>query len=313
MLTPEENENVRVDTGVRQGDEVSIFYDPMIAKLIVRGPNRNAALKQMKKALDEFKVVGLPTNIDFLGRVCSNPAFIEGGVTTNFIPEQWDALLPPVTKADGLSLALAAVGGALKARQDGLASVAGTSNAANPFMIGDGKRLNGQDTLKVSFQDGEDVVTGELVYNGDRFGVTFGDDTKFERIRATLDGHLLKAEFDDGHRVTASYIDDIDEVQVSLVGSHKTTKLQKPVPDFLKGGTSAKGSLVSPMPGKVTKIMVQPGQEVKKGDALLTMEAMKMEHTIKAPADGIVAELLYVEGDQVKEAVNLVRMEVDEE
>jgi len=107
LSTPQVSENVRIDTGVREGDTVSVFYDPMIAKLAVWGPDRTSALQRMKHSLEQYKVVGLPTNISFLGKLCSHPAFIDGQVETGFIPKYKNDLLPPIgeTPATGLAIA----------------------------------------------------------------------------------------------------------------------------------------------------------------------------------------------------------------
>ena len=297
LQPPAENAQVRVDTGVLEGDTISPFYDPMIAKLIVWGETREAALQQLDAALAAYQVVGVTTNIRFLRRIVANPAFASGDVDTGLIARYHDSLLlPPVTPSSE-QLALLALG-------EVLASLADDSHA---FGALHGWRLNG--TLKscVAFQHGETRHEVMIHYLGDGFvleinGTTIQASARLEHNRlaatlgdkqfaATLVRHgLQRVLFAAGERLALDYVDPYA---------------------YQEAGVHGETHLKAPMPGRVVALLAEAGKAVAKGEPLLILEAMKMEHTITAPADGKVLAFYFAAGEQVKDGDELVDFEAE--
>ena len=209
MKFPVECPDVRVDTGVQCGDEVTIHYDSLLAKIIVHGADRSAALRRLRSALVETHVSGVRTNRDFLVALANQPVFAEGPVDTGFIDSHRAELVRPAL----------------------MRSVAAVADPHSPWDDEAGWRLNGPVEQRV---------------NGD---------TQFDGSRAV---------------------------------------------------TAVTGSLMAPMPGRVTAVHAQAGATVRRGEVLMVLEAMKMEHAILAPADGVLSRVLFQVGDLVDEGVELL-------
>ncbi|KPA74612.1 putative mitochondrial methylcrotonoyl-coa carboxylase biotinylated subunitprotein-like protein [Leptomonas pyrrhocoris] len=277
----------RLDTGFRQGDEVLIHYDPMLAKLIVWGRDRQEALKGLQEALDEYRVAGINTNIEFLKRCCETPEFAKGGVTTNFISEHEKELLTaPAVTPDVAAMAATAC---LLHRCD---------NWRGAF------RLNGDTTATVHFSVGEKIVEvllhteranyHKIYYNVDgqtgSFSVGSGPATaKHRDVKGLVNDFTFL--FEDGIRHTVLAV--VTERDVTVIGSFGLHKIRFPPLADGFGDASAAGNasakMISPMPGKVTKFAVGNGDMVEKGQVIMILEAMKMEHPIKALKGGRVS------------------------
>lgn len=295
----------RLDTGFRQGDEVLIHYDPMLAKLIVWGRDRQEALKGMQEALGTYRVAGINTNIEFLKRCCETPEFAKGGVTTNFINDHEKELLtaPAVTP--------------------GVAAMAATACLLNRCDNWRGAfRLNGDTKATVHFSIHGKVVEVQLhtegvnyhkiCYNVDgekgAFSVGSGPVTAKHRDLKSLVNDFTFL-FEGGIRHTVSAV--VTERDVTIIGSFGLHQIRLlPLTDGFgdasaAGGASAK--MVSPMPGKVAKFAVKNGDVVEKGQVIMIMEAMKMEHPIRALQEGKVSFLVkegeMVDGDHTLAAV----------
>jgi 3-methylcrotonyl-CoA carboxylase alpha subunit len=300
---------VRVDTGVRQGDAVSIHYDPMIAKLIAWGEDRGAALRRMAQMLDATRVAGLATNRDFLHAVVTHPAFGKGDVHTGFIAEHRAALLPAADKVPDRVVALAALHAVLTNAAETAARAAASRDPFSPWHRSDGWRLNDDSWSHFRFAEGgrEFAVTvhyreGGYVFDLPGGSVTVGgtmaaDGTLSAKIGETVcHGAAARA----GHELT-------------IFEGGKSWRLAIVDPlAALADAEVATDSLTAPMPGKIIAVKVEPGAKVERGQALLVMEAMKMEHTIRAPADGVVEKIHYKVGEQVDEGVELIHFEADE-
>ena len=287
---------VRIDDGVREGDAISPYYDSMVAKLIVHGEDRAQALARLDEALAQTHIVGLHTNVQFLRYVVRSPSFAQANLDTALIPRE-EALLfkqEPV----GLELAVAA-------------SIARTLlderslEAVDPFSRRDGWRLYGVAVRRFAFEFHDQAVDAALTYL---------HEGALRLELANSSGVLLFAESDAG--IDLQFAGQRHTVQVYRQGElahvftpHGATRIL--AIDLLAhaGDSHAEGGrLTAPMPGKVLSFAVKNGDKVKKGQALAVMEAMKMEHTIAAPADGTVAELLYTPGDQVLEGAELLKL-----
>ncbi|KAF3996874.1 acetyl/propionyl/methylcrotonyl-CoA carboxylase subunit alpha [Glaciimonas immobilis] len=292
---------VRIDSGVRAGDAISPFYDPMIAKLIVWAPDRQQALASMANALAQYQIVGLSSNIAFLQRLIASQPFSTADLDTGLIERHHDTLFPVAKPVDVAVLALATAALLASERR-------ATDTQINPWTDTNGWRLNSSLQRQLTFVDDGKTTQIAVMYqsgswllqhgehftrmsllqqNGNDYVIRFGE----REVRGTVvaDGALYQI-FTGGHQHTLGYIDPL-----AHAGEAETEG----------------GRLTAPMPGKIVAVLVAQGDQVKKGAPLLIMEAMKMEHTIAAPADGLVEELLYAVGDQVAEAAPLLAFKVD--
>ncbi len=287
---PTADNGVRVDTGVRQGDVISPHYDPMIAKLIVTGPNRNAALLKMSKALEELVVHGCVTNRAFLSALVNDADFAAGCVDTGLIDRKGADL---TARADPTAhtLALAA-----------LAAVR-PANAEDPFA---NFRLWGAARQSVTFEGDPNISIFVETTASETKVTTPLSEVTFSAV--SQKGPELLVE-ENGVKSRAIVHKTGHGVLVQTAGHDRFFKFFDPS----ASASSAKaGALTAPMPGNVIAVVAKAGDSVLEGDRLLVMEAMKMEHAITAAQDGVIAEMLVSEGDQVEQGALLVRMQEDE-
>jgi 3-methylcrotonyl-CoA carboxylase alpha subunit len=297
---------VRIDSGVREGDAISPFYDPMIAKLIVWGADRTQALARMSQALAEFRIVGLATNIAFLKRLVEGAAFSQADLDTGLIERNSATLFPSPKAAPVGALAFAAVA-LIAAEKETSAAV--SSNPADPFGNALGWRLNGACRRMLSFADDYTAASEQVAY---QVGVAYhtggwrldvgGIDV--DMSLTSRDGAELSIQLG-ATSMHGAVRRDGDTFHVFTGGRHFTLLYNDPMAHAGEA-EAAGGRLTAPMPGKVVAVLASQGQKVKKGDPLVIMEAMKMEHTIAAPSDGLVEEILYEVGDQVADGAPLL-------
>ncbi|MBP6818394.1 MAG: acetyl/propionyl/methylcrotonyl-CoA carboxylase subunit alpha [Ferrovibrio sp.] len=306
LRPPAEDAHVRVDTGVRENDSVTPFYDPMIAKLIVWDHDRGAALRRMGQALAQYQVAGVTTNIPFLIALAGHPAFGEGDLDTGFIERFRADLIPPVQGADASALALAALAVVLERRAQ---RSGGKGDPWSPWAAVNGWRLNDQGYDELIFREGESETRLRIEYAAD------------DAIRVKLPGGAVltaAGKLQDG---SLDAVLDERRFSIGLVRQGLDLTLLLPgrvqklsLVDPLAAGEmdeAAGGALTAPMPGKVVQVLVAEGVAVEKGQALMVLEAMKMEHTIAAPARGKVAKLNFKAGDQVSEGATLIALEAE--
>ncbi|MGV0951313.1 MAG: acetyl/propionyl/methylcrotonyl-CoA carboxylase subunit alpha [Azonexus sp.] len=306
LSPPAESLNVRVDTGVEEGDEITSFYDPMIAKLIVWDETRDGALARMRKALADYQVAGLTTNIDFLSRLVACPAFAGADLDTGLIERQKDFLFPAAQAVPRDALLVATVGELLWEQHVARQSAQSSGDPWSPWHARDGWRMNLSSARTVSFKDGDALVDAHVRYQPDQWQITIGGETTLARGRK-LDGDRFAVELDD-RRLIAGVVTVDDKRSVFLQGSTYTLLRDDPL-HRVDAGDSHGGGLTAPMPGKVVALLAQAGQRVEKGTPLLILEAMKMEHTITAPAAGTVKAFCYAAGEQVADGAALVEFE----
>ena len=300
--------DVRVDGGVRTGDTITPHYDPMIAKLIVRGSDRNEARARMLRALGDIRVSGLQTNIAFLRRLMADEAFASADLDTGLIERRYDALFPANGTLPDAALALAAVA---ILQSQGYAGTAGGNGGvpADAWTVADGWRVSGHHTRVFNFLDvdgqAEDIELHRddqqwsLLRNGQALPLEWAGETQGtgrERLRIRLDGK--------DH--TGDVLLAGETITVYRNGISHVLRLHDAVAHAQDEGGSPGGSLTAPMPGKIISVAVKAGDTVKSGDTLLVMEAMKMEHTIQSPRDGLVEEVFYQPGDQVSDGAQLI-------
>lgn len=296
--------DVRVDDGVREGDAISPFYDSMIAKLIVHGDDRAQALARLDAALTQTHIVGLTTNVQFLRQVVKSQAFSNAQLDTALIERERDTLFGKDFVGRDLAVA-AAMAWQLQREQ--------AAQGADPFSRRDGWRISGRYERSFGFAYRGEESSAGLAYGRDgqtyQVGVGEGESRTEAALqwRALPDGRL---ELNLGGKRTVAVVHAQGE-QLSIFTEAGSAQIT--VVDQLAhaGDTGHEGGrLTAPMPGKVVSFNVKAGDKVSKGQPLAVMEAMKMEHTIAAPGDGVVLELLYTPGDQVSEGAELLRIEV---
>ena len=287
---------VRIDSGIGEGDAITPYYDPMIAKLIVWGEDRPQAIARMRDALARFEAVGPSTNVDFLGRLMRCRSFVEADLDTALIEREQAALAPPSAAPgiDVLAMAAAAV----------LAGEAVAPDAPEPWAITDGFRAGAALRRTLVFTLGGAALPVEVEYGrGGGFTVrAAGASTCLSGLRR--DGERLTGLIGTG-RLDAAAVLERETLHLFTHDAHWQLGYAPPLAHAGDDAHDA-GGLTAPMPGKVIAVMVEPGAVVRRGQPLLVMEAMKMEHTIAAPADGTVDTVLYRVGDQVPEGAALV-------
>jgi 3-methylcrotonyl-CoA carboxylase alpha subunit len=296
MRMPLEDGPVRIDSGVREGDAISPYYDPMIAKLIVWGETREAALAGMSAALRECEIAGVATNVEFLGRVIASKDFSSGAVDTGLIERNRDELLPKTLDLPPTALALAAYA-QLRAEQ--------AAPTASPWDARDGWRLHLAARRSLEFTAGGVSYAVAIEYR--REGVVISAGGASSLAQGVLAGRRLTLSWDGG-RHQGSVVAAGAKRTVFIAGRRFDLELADPAAQFDHEDDHA-GGLTAPMSGKVLSVLVAPGAQVEKGAPLLVMEAMKMEHTIAAPARGKVAQIRYAAGEQVAEGAELVAFE----
>jgi len=285
--------HLRLDSGVDAGDEVTPHYDPMLAKLIVWDTTRAAAVQRMLAALAQTQIAGVGHNVAFLSRLIGHAAFRRGEIDTGLIERESEILLAAPTRVSLEAVAAAA----LAQLGDEHAADAGTPWAA------DGWRLNGALRRQLTYRCGEQVAPCAIDYVGPgRY--------RIDGIEATVsrqpDGRL---QLRLGERAcVATVVADGLQRDVFIDGLQYRLRYDDPLAHDA-AGDEAGGSLLAPMPGKIISLLVEPGASVVQGQALLVMEAMKMEMTVCAPRAGLVAAYRCAVGEQVREGVELVDLQ----
>ena len=301
---------VRLDAGVRAGDAISPFYDSMIAKLIVHGATREEALARMDAALAQTHIVGLNTNVQFLRHVVNSESFQKADLDTALIPRE--AAVVFNQEKVGLHVAIAAVVAQTLLQERSLAT-ANDNGWTDPWSQRDGWRSHGLTRRRFEFEFHAEKCAALLTYLHDgALQLAVGD---VKTTNGEVAGSLLTFA-DAGALIDLQWAGQRYRVNVyrqgevaHVFGAAGATQIT--VIDILAhagDGAADTGRLTAPMPGKVVSFSVKSGDKVAKGQALAVMDAMKMEHTIAAPADGVVGELLFAPGDQVAEGAELLKL-----
>ena len=304
---PAPTPRVRIDTGVRAGDEVSPYYDPMLAKLIVWGEDRERALAQLRAALADCEVAGVTTNIAFLERVVAHDAFASGRLDTGLIDKHRDALFPAPGATPPRALLAAALAEYAAIVDTAAAAAVASGDPHSPWHVPDAW-WNGSAThaIRQTFADGDARHAVTLRPRaGGGVDVELADRTVRARVRRRDGRYLIDA---DGTPFAAAVVALGDDRLVFAPGLRRRLKLIDPLAHAGEEEARA-GHLTAPMSGTVVAVMVKVGDKVAKGAALVVLEAMKMEHTIAAPAAGVVAAVNFAVGERVAEGADLVDLE----
>ncbi|XP_074657501.1 methylcrotonoyl-CoA carboxylase subunit alpha, mitochondrial-like [Tubulanus polymorphus] len=309
LSTPTPDENTRVETGVRQGDDVSVHYDPMIAKLVVWAKDRPSALRRLKTSLSDYQVVGLNTNIRFLQDLSSHGEFEAGNVHTDFIPQHQQSLFPTVTCTDD-HVCQAVLAHLLHDQTHTLQRKSLTADPFSPFSAGVAIRVNDSMMTKFNLKSqNKDIPVTVNFVAGQAYAITIGDNTSSHAVTGNLvadqNRSVLTTHIDG--RITKSNVVILDNT-IHLFTAEGSHKFELPTPKFMLSDsqTGGAGAAVAPMPGVIEKVSVKPGDTVEQGDPLLVMIAMKMEYVIRAPHSGVIDKVLYNVGDTVNKDQALV-------
>ena len=290
LQPPAEGPHVRVDTGVRAGDSIGIHYDPMIAKLIVWDRDRPAAVRQLRRALAEYQIVGVQTNLGLLRRIAAQPDFAAGRLDTGFIGRHGDALMPARLPAPPAALAAAC----MRVLQDRAEAAPAEGDPWSPWNQPSAWRMNGDGYQDLLLRDGEVVhaVRAHPVPGGQRLDLPGGP-------------VLVTADTIGGVRRAIPVLRHGDALTVILDGENHVLHLVDPLaPPAL--AVAGGDRLVAPMPGRVIAVSAAPGQAVQRGDVMLVLEAMKVQMRLVAPRDGVVDAVRVAPGDLVDDGAELV-------
>jgi len=283
-------DDVRVDTGVVSGGEVTMHYDPMIAKVIAHADTRDAAIERLRHALGDCEIAGVEHNVAFLRNVLDDAAFRGGDYDTGLIDARGDALVPP--DDPGLTVAAALL-------------LLDAQRSDSPWQRGDAFRMNlaARQSLRIRRRN-EAIVVDAAREAGDlRIGV---DGRTFVATAVTVDAaHGAVRAYVDGAPFACAFVRDGADLYAMRDGS--TEKFGVPVFDAARFEADAKsdGRAIAPMPGQIIALFARPGDAVKRDQPILVLEAMKMEHTIVAPIDGKLERLSLSVGDRVTEGTEL--------
>jgi 3-methylcrotonyl-CoA carboxylase alpha subunit len=308
LAPPAETLHVRVDTGVEQDDEISPHYDPMIAKLIVWDESRERALARMLQALADYRVVGVSNNIGFLSRLVACPAFAQADLDTGLIERERAFLFPESTEPPAEAWLVAALAELIHDQQYAAAEAVESRDPFSPWHARDGWRMNGNARREILLRAGETEKAVNAGYAGDSFVLEFegktvtaaGRFTGSSELRVDLGGRRINVTVVSANEKRHVFIDGVSFIFAAID------------PLFHAGsGGGAEGGLTAPMPGKVIALIAPVGSRVEKGAPLLILEAMKMEHTIAAPAAGTVKVFHFNVGEQVSDGAELVEFEAD--
>lgn len=302
LAAPESTAHVRIDSGVIQGDAVSSYYDPMIAKLIVWDIDRANALIKLRKALSEFYVDGLTTNIDFLSRLSRLEAFEQADIDTGFIEQHETALFPTTSLAnqDYITAALLILA-SQNPPSSAFQHTYGYAKSANPWQIQDHWRMNLQHSFELKLSVDEQTTTLLVICENGHYVIQLGD--QISRCQVVIDDHQLDVTIDGAKK---RYIFNRYSTHFSLFTEQGKLTISIDTDDFTHSDSHTENSLCAPMNGTVVHLAVAQGDQVEQGQAIVTMEAMKMEHTLYASEAGTVTEFYYQPGDLVEEGAELL-------
>lgn len=288
---------IRIDTGFKQHDMISVYYDPLIAKIIAWGKDRLEAIERLKSALLQTAVFGIHTNLSLLNRIINNALFIEGKINTDFIPHQQEVLLSlPAAPPDPVIIlvCLTLLDRETQQRRNWLQS---SEDSFSPWSIPDGWRITGS------------AVCHELYFYHKKTNYLIRAEKSNGGIALQWNEKriLVQKEWKKEQERLATVLNNDPEFIVFYEGEPWRFSLKNPI-DAADAGKGEYG-LKAPMPGTVIEVYVKSGQSVEKGERLMVIEAMKMEHTIYAPHAGIIKTIVHQPGNRIQEGAELLQFE----
>jgi 3-methylcrotonyl-CoA carboxylase alpha subunit len=296
--------DLRVETGLREGDEISIFYDALMAKFIAWGSDREDARRGLAAALAATEIAGVAHNRDFLVRLVRHRQFAAGAIDTGFIERHRAALAIPLSAAPLAAVAAASL--ALLHEEPGAdaATSSQARDARSPWSLHDGWRLAGETQYALDWLEAGLTRRLEIRFGRSGLALTMDDGSTAEVKRVARHGSELHFELD-GVPTRASVRRQGAELEVALKG--QSWRLRRLDPLARRGSAQlGPARLVAPVHGRVLDVLVGAGAKVKRGQALMLLECMKLEYRVTAPADGTVEAVHFAAGDVVEDGVQLL-------
>ena len=308
LREPEQNRHVRIDSGIRENDVISNFYDPMIAKLIVWDESRPRALQRLVHALESYQISGLKHNIEFLANIAEHPAFAAADFCTDFIERYGDTLIGDAAIEADTALALAGLYQVLSRKQAAKTLAINSADPYSPWGLVSGFRLNSSSVHHVSLLTDTATATQQhdlvITAVGEQYQLCLHEQVL--NLAGDLKADLLLAEIN-GHKSKVPVSHQGDDFTLFLPsGSYHFKAILAQVAEEVVNHAD---KLKAPMNGTVVTHLVEVGEQVKAGQGLLVMEAMKMEYTIEAPFDGVVSEFYFQSGELVSDGAQLLNVE----
>jgi 3-methylcrotonyl-CoA carboxylase alpha subunit len=313
LRQPQASSHVRIDSGVQAGDEVGVYYDPMIAKLIAWDRDRASALRRLRTALGEYQVAGVITNLSFLSAVTAHPAFADadrdpGSLDTALIERNRAELFPEPAPAPDAILAIAVLSESLRMDREAASTAARSNDPYSPWHLRHGWRLNEDNHHAFVLVDAGKRKQIVAHYRGGGYLLELPAGGSIKASASYAGDGTIEVELD-GRRSRATVARRTGELTVFAGGGSYRLEFEKPVAIEEEDPS---GRLVSPLPGSVIDVLVGSGETVAKGQALMIIEAMKMEHTISAPKRGTVRQIYFSKGEQVAEGAQLLEFEPED-
>ncbi|CAD6587954.1 MAG: hypothetical protein ASARMPRED_003357 [Alectoria sarmentosa] len=314
MQTPSITDTVRVDAGFIMGDEVSSHYDPMISKLIVRGPNRTTAIQKLHSALEQYEIAGLVTNIEFLKAVCNHPSFVAAEVETGFITKHSEKLFaerlttPEVYAQAALGLLF-------------MEAAASQENGGAPFDVLQSGFVAVAQQRSLGFlpnrtlssnETDEKSVTVDFLATG-LYDVTIGGTPiTYRSVASSWESQTHKVTSFFPHTRLETRVIEVDQGNLTLFQQGQQFRLRCATPQWVEKALGIKDtahSVLTPMPCKILRVEIKAGDQVTKDQVLVVIESMKMETVIRSPQDGVISRVVHQQGDLCKAGTALVEFE----
>ena len=303
LVTPDDQDGVRIDSGVRPGDDIGVYYDPMIAKLIAHGHSRAEAVRRLRRALKSFEILGVTTNIEFLSRIVAQKAYADAEIDTGFIERFENQLFDGLADLSDADAALSAA--LYVALSNASRDSSHLQNGDSPWRLLRGFRLNANPVEQIGLKVEDKELLFRITRMPECFLVEHNGASREARAQFGNDGALYLELDGQRRRVPAVMVND----HAYLTFKQRAYLFTIMDPDARHLTThTGQGHLTAPMPGKIIAVLVEVGADVSRGQALVTMEAMKMEHTITAPFDGTVETVRYAVGELVAEGADLIHI-----
>jgi 3-methylcrotonyl-CoA carboxylase alpha subunit len=313
LREPRASAHVRVDSGVQAGDEVGVHYDPMIAKLIVWDKDRSSALRRLRTALGEYQVAGITTNLAFLSAVTAHPDFADAdrnpaSLDTGLIQRNRAALFPGPVPVPEEILAIAVLSESLRMDGEAASAAARSTDPYSPWHLRHGWRLNEDNHHAFLLLDAGTRKQIVAHYRGDGYLLELPGGGRMAASAQPAGDGMIGVQLD-GRHSRATVVRGAGELTVFAGASRYRLECEKAAAIEEEDPS---GRLVSPLPGSVVQVLVDKGQTVSKGQALMIIEAMKMEHTVSAPRRGTVKQIYFRKGEQVAEGAQLLEFEPEQ-
>ena len=307
LSMPETSDDLQIHTGVRQGDEVDRHYDPLIAKIVCYRPDRSSAIERMTAALNEVQIVGLDTNVEFLSNLLRHETFRGGMIDVRFVENNLDELIPANTRLlDEIPVLTALYLDASPSSADQPPDSEKSQDSSSPWQLTGGWRLNSARETTWNFEH-DDGITNVTIRNQKNALYADCGLHKIACRKVVIDGKVIRANLNG-----VDWSINVVKNDNLLVAFNNASRYELLTTDKISVGNAPAerdGSLTAPLPGRVVRVLVEKGETVKLGQNLIVIEAMKMEHHISSPIEGIVSAVNFEENDQVDEGAVCVLVE----